>query len=170
MNMIRQGEDLFRILEDMTDGHFVMDERCRITFFNPAAEKITGLPIEEALHKTCKDVFGNANCQSECPLRRGDFPQNNAYFQELVLTRQDGNRVPIMSNTAVIRDRQGQITGGIKIFRDISAQKALEDSLRESQRKLSTLISNLPGMAYRCLNDQNWTMEFISEGCFELTG
>lgn len=46
----------------------------------------------------------------------------------------------------------------------------LEPALRESQRKLLTLLGNLPGMAYRCLNDQNWTMEFISEGCFPLTG
>lgn len=45
-----------------------------------------------------------------------------------------------------------------------------QESLRESERMLSTLIGNLPGMAYRCLNDENWTMEFISEGCHELTG
>jgi PAS domain S-box-containing protein len=45
-----------------------------------------------------------------------------------------------------------------------------QESLHESQRVLSTLIGNLPGMAYRCLNDENWTMEFISEGCYELTG
>ncbi|MBC8440060.1 MAG: PAS domain S-box protein [Deltaproteobacteria bacterium] len=45
-----------------------------------------------------------------------------------------------------------------------------QESLRESERMLSTLIGNLPGMAYRCLNDDNWTMEFISEGCHDLTG
>jgi PAS domain S-box-containing protein len=56
------------------------------------------------------------------------------------------------------------------VFKDISEIKSLEESLRESERKLATLISNLPGMAYRCLNDENWTMEFISEGCHELTG
>ncbi len=45
-----------------------------------------------------------------------------------------------------------------------------QQALRESQRKISTLMGNLPGMAYRCRNDRHWTMEFVSEGCFALTG
>lgn len=43
-------------------------------------------------------------------------------------------------------------------------------SLAESQRTLATLMSNLPGMAYRCFNDSDWTMIFVSEGCYSLTG
>lgn len=43
-------------------------------------------------------------------------------------------------------------------------------ALKESQRLLKTLIGNLPGMAYRCKNDKDWTMEFISEGCEIVTG
>jgi PAS domain S-box-containing protein len=45
-----------------------------------------------------------------------------------------------------------------------------ELSLRESERRLSTLMHNLPGMAYRCRNDRYWTMEFVSEGSQGLTG
>jgi PAS domain S-box-containing protein len=56
------------------------------------------------------------------------------------------------------------------IFSDITQRKIVERHLKESERKLSTLIKNLPGMAYRCLNDRDWTMEFVSEGSLGLTG
>jgi len=49
-------------------------------------------------------------------------------------------------------------------------RKQAEEALRESQRRLVTLMGNLPGLAYRCKNDPNWTMEFVSDGCYPLTG
>jgi PAS domain S-box-containing protein len=53
---------------------------------------------------------------------------------------------------------------------DITSLQKAQQMIRESERRLSTLMSNLPGIAYRCLNDRDWTMEFISEGCMALTG
>jgi PAS domain S-box-containing protein len=58
----------------------------------------------------------------------------------------------------------------IVIVRDITERKIAEDKLAENRRTLQTLMSNLPGMAYRCRNDHDWTMEFVSEGCVSLTG
>ena len=45
-----------------------------------------------------------------------------------------------------------------------------EAELQENQRMLSVLIGNLPGMVYRTLNDGKGTIQFVSDGCFELTG
>ncbi len=61
--------------------------------------------------------------------------------------------------------------GGIVIFsEDITSMKAAEMSLRESRAQLSSLMSNLPGMAYQCLNLPEWPMSFVSQGCKKLTG
>ncbi|MFA7550817.1 MAG: EAL domain-containing protein [Sedimentibacter sp.] len=46
----------------------------------------------------------------------------------------------------------------------------IEDSLKESERSKSVLLSHLPGLAYRCNYDHDWTMQYVSAGCFNLTG
>ena len=48
--------------------------------------------------------------------------------------------------------------------------KRINAALQESERSKSVLLANLPGMAYRCRLDRDWTMEFLSEGCLGLTG
>jgi diguanylate cyclase (GGDEF)-like protein/PAS domain S-box-containing protein len=53
---------------------------------------------------------------------------------------------------------------------DIDDQRKASDALKESERSKSVLLSNLPGLAYRCDYDREWTMRFISPGCFKLTG
>ena len=54
--------------------------------------------------------------------------------------------------------------------RELNRLKQSEDKLRESERQLTTLMANLPGMAYRCRNDEYWTMTFVSNGSLALTG
>ena len=57
-----------------------------------------------------------------------------------------------------------------KVSRQIADQKKSEEEAQESERLISTLMKNLPGMVYRCRNDRSWTMTFVSEGCVSLTG
>jgi PAS domain S-box-containing protein len=56
------------------------------------------------------------------------------------------------------------------LIEDISAHKQVELTLKESERSKSVLLSHLPGMAYRCKNDREWTMQYVSDGCLNLTG
>jgi PAS domain S-box-containing protein len=53
---------------------------------------------------------------------------------------------------------------------EISQRIEIETSLKNSERKISNLLSNLPGIAYRSLNDDTYTMQFVSQGCYKLTG
>ena len=58
----------------------------------------------------------------------------------------------------------------IYLVQDITNRKIAEAALAESERSKSVLLSHLPGMAYRCKYNREWTMEFVSEGCYALTG
>ena len=83
-------------------------------------------------------------------------------------------RNPVTGRWYVNRDRAIRWVDGrlarLEIATDTTDRKRAQEALQESQRRLTTLMSNLPGMAYRCQNDPEWTMEFVSEGCRPLTG
>lgn len=83
--------------------------------------------------------------------------------------RKDGGIIDVLVSSTPL-DSADWSQGVTFTALDITDRKRAEDALRESERKLSNWMGNLPGIAYRCRNDQNWTMEFISEGCHKLTG
>jgi PAS domain S-box-containing protein len=56
-----------------------------------------------------------------------------------------------------------------RIERAVSEQRARKRQA-ETERRFATLVENLPGMAYRCRNERGWPMEYISDGCEEVTG
>jgi len=80
------------------------------------------------------------------------------------LTCRDGSVKDVEITFTVV----GDIT--YVVFHDITDRKRADTALRESERRLNTLISNLPGAVYRCKADPDWTVEFISEGYPTLTG
>ncbi|MFM6989447.1 MAG: diguanylate cyclase [Arenimonas sp.] len=87
-----------------------------------------------------------------------------AHFIDQRLGRQIENAVyPVFGTDGAVR--QLAIIGI-----DVTERLSLQQAVEAARRRLQTLIGNLPGMAYRCRNDRDWTLEFISDGCEELTG
>ena len=87
---------------------------------------------------------------------------------ECILTRKDGIKTPVLKS--VIPIRFGNEVALLETFIDFADQKKRLEELSESKRQFTTLLDNLPGMVYRCHNDHDWTMEFLSDGCYDLTG
>ena len=58
----------------------------------------------------------------------------------------------------------------ICLIQDITERKKIEEALMESERSKSVFLSHLPGLAYRCNYDREWTMQYVSKGCYNLTG
>lgn len=68
------------------------------------------------------------------------------------------------------RNVRGRVTHVAVVSRDLTDYKLAEDKIAEGQRAMATLLSNLPGMAYRCRDDDRRTMDFVSQGAADLTG
>jgi len=88
-----------------------------------------------------------------------------------VMTRLAGGDLKSEIEDASRKDELGDMARALAFFRQTMINKELaESNLAESQRAMASLLDSLPGFAYRCQNDYNWTMIFMSDGCLELTG
>lgn len=63
-----------------------------------------------------------------------------------------------------------EVTVHVKLHAERLRHQLAENDNQETQRRLAVLLQNLPGMAFRCKLDSNWTMEFVSDGAEALTG
>jgi PAS domain S-box-containing protein len=82
----------------------------------------------------------------------------------------DGTYRWFMDTIRLVKSQLGSKNYCIGIWQDITHRKGIEIELEENKQHLSALISNLPGVAYRCKNDKDYTLEYISEACVELYG
>lgn len=127
------------ISDNATVALFIMDERQRCVFMNPAAERLTGFAFAELQGKTLHDFIhhtrpdGSPYPLEECPIDRA-FPANNQEQGEEVFVRKDGTFYTVAFTASPIRDG-ATVTGTVIEVRDISEQKRREregEDLRES--------------------------------------
>ncbi len=129
----------------------------------------TGTALQAMLGRSLYDFLDPPCHAAARNCLAGVFQTGRPAMYESIVQRPDGRRVQYVTDVhPVILD--GQIVLATLISSDLSERKRAEARLHESQRKLRSLLSNLCGMAYRCNNDPQWTMEFVSEGCRSLTG
>jgi PAS domain S-box-containing protein len=142
LELIYQKEESFvETLNRIPDGLFTIDNEWRITYFNPAAEKITGFSAYDAVGMFCKDVFKNSICETDCALKRAIAEGRNIQNREYMITNIEGKGIPILCSTSVFRDGSGRIAGGLEIFKDVTERKKTEEEVWQRNRELSILNS-----------------------------
>jgi PAS domain S-box-containing protein len=119
------------ILDSVADGVFTINEKGEITFFNRAAEEITGFTKEEALGHNCFDIFRANICQTNCALKQTVNTGKEIINLPINIINKDGKQIPISISTAVLRDERGKMIGGVETFRDLSAIEELKKELRQ---------------------------------------
>lgn len=137
---------------------------------NAMYEQITGRKKEEMIKLGWAAITHPDDLQENLDkynqLRQGNI---DSYSLEKRFIRPDGSIVWVNMTVAklILKDLK---FNHISIVQDITERKHMENALIESERSKAVLLSNLPGMAYLCNYDKHWTMQFVSEGCYELTG
>lgn len=125
-------------------------------------EELTALSLLDITHP--EDL--EATAENHRKLHAGEI---DGFTMEKRYLRPDGS--PVWANAKVIRMSGGaEEQYSLALIEDITARRQAEDAQRESERSKAVLLSHLPGLAYRCKPDREWTMEFVSEGCLGLTG
>jgi len=149
LERIYQKEESFvEILNRIPDGLFTTDHEWRITYFNPAAEKITGFSAYDAVGMYCKDVFKNSVCESDCALKRAIAEGRNIHNREYMITNIEGEKIPIICSTSVFRDGAGKIAGGLEIFKDITELKRLQGEVSQREKKFRRIFEGSHDMIY----------------------
>jgi diguanylate cyclase (GGDEF)-like protein/PAS domain S-box-containing protein len=172
MQALRDSEARFRSLTELSsDWYWEQDAELRFVHTAGAGEDRSG--ITPAQHVGLR--------RWELPRTStptGDWSEHRAVlaarlpFRDFLVQRheEDGGIRYVSVSGEPVFGADGAFRGYRGVAKDVTdIQRGLR-ALRETERRLSTLIASLPGAAYRCRNDARWTSEFFSEGVRALTG
>ncbi len=133
------------ILDSINEGVFTVDPQWRITAFNRAAERITGVVRKDAIGKACCDVFHASICEKDCALRKTFETGKPVVNATAHIINQQGRRVPIRISTAILKDDDHKVIGGVETFQDLSLVEQLQKQLR-SRYTFEDIVGRSPAM------------------------
>ena len=130
------------ILDSIADGVFTVDKDWKITSYNRAAEKITGIGKDEAIGRYCWEVFKASICEKECSLRKTMETGRPIINQHIFIVNSKGDWIPISISTAILKDKNDNIIGGVETFRDLSVVEQLRKELTRQHTFFDIISKN----------------------------
>ncbi len=138
------------ILNAAGGGIYGLDAEGRTTFVNPAAARMLGWKVEELIGKSMHDILhhskpdGTPYPREECPIYAVFSDGVACRVDHEVFWRKDGNSFPVEYISTPIRDEQGNVTGAVVAFNDITERKRAEEALRNSEERYRLLFEGNP--------------------------
>ncbi|WP_394742178.1 PAS domain S-box protein [Natronococcus roseus] len=169
---LRESEAKFRqVTENVAEVVWLSSpEKAEMFYVNPAYEEVWGRD-RDSLYEDPSSFVDAIHPEDRDRVREALSEQREGtYDEEYRVVRPDGEVRWVRDRAVPIRDENGTVDRIVGIASDVTDQRRVEQELRDRERELSRLMSNVPGMVYRCRNERGWPMEFVSEGCEELTG
>jgi PAS domain S-box-containing protein len=120
----------------------------KIIFVNPAFTAMTGYTAEEAIGKTPRILQGPRTDKAVLSRLRQNLQQGEPFTGEAINYRKDGTEYVQEWQIAPLRNDSGKITHFVSVQRDITARKAAELALRESEERFKFVA--------RAISDALW--------------
>lgn len=124
------------LLDHLDDGVYFVDRHRRITYWNKAAERLTGYAAAEVIGSFCQDNLlghvdetGRSLCKEGCPLTES-VRSGRRCCHDVYLRHKDGHRVPVQVRTNPIPDDDGRPAGAVEVFTDNSAKLQAMENIR----------------------------------------
>lgn len=150
-----------------------LDLKGRVSMINRAGCEIIGIEKKDILGSDWVARFVPKEDRSKTRRTLAAFIKSGRtgfLTNENAIVTESGERRVIEWKNVLLRDDAGTVTGLLSAGVDITEFQKVMSALRESERSKSVLLSNLQGLAYRCLFDKKRTMKFVSQGCMALIG
>ncbi|MCP3683335.1 MAG: PAS domain S-box protein, partial [bacterium] len=151
---LRESEENLSItLNSIGDAVISTDIQGIITRMNPVAENLTGWKVEDAQGKSITEVFNIVNSKTNEKvvdpvsqvLEHGKIV---GLANHTMLISQDGNQYQIADSAAPIKDAGGKIAGVVLVFRDVTEEYRMQETLQREKVLSEKYINSLPGLFY----------------------
>lgn len=160
---------IMKSVEQSPSSIVITDTEGTIEYVNPKFTEVTGYTLEEAIGENPRilksDHFTKAHYKKLWDTIKSGRTWNGEFHNK----KKNGESYWESAAISPVKDQNGKIINFIAVKEDITEKKEIEEKLEESRKEYESLVGNLPGVAYRCHNDKNWTMIFISDHIKEIT-
>ncbi|QIA07321.1 hybrid sensor histidine kinase/response regulator [Draconibacterium halophilum] len=165
LKQLEEQKEYFRFLSESSFEGIIIHDKGTILEVNQTLLKITGYSREELVGKNLLSGFiveqdhhkalASIQTENSKPFVVGAKKKDGTIgYAEI-----EARSIPYKSK--IVR---------IAAVRDVSIRFQLQEEIKKNKEKLNRLLDNLPGVAYNCKNDSSWSMNFMSEGSYQLFG
>lgn len=177
--LVKSQAESLNTLKILEHQKFAIDQHCLVTTTNRAGvieyandkfTEISGYSTDELLGSTHKILNSGFHSKSFFVDMYQRITSGQTWHGEICNRAKDGSLYWVSTTIVPFLNDNNTVTSYISIRTDITENKKNQNELTQNKEKYESLVRNIPGITYRCLNDKSWTMLFLSEQCLSITG
>lgn len=157
-------------LDQSANEIIITHKNGEIEYVNRSFTNVTGYIPSEVIGKNPRILKSGAHPKSFYKDLWKTLLKGQKWEGEFLNRKKNGELYWESATITPIRNKNREIIRYIAIKEDITLRKKAEQSLRESEEKFRSMVSNIPGVVYRCSYDENWSVLFITDAIENLSG